>query len=212
MKSFDADAAYGTIVLGVDEVGRGCLAGPVVAAAIKVDESIIDFNVNDSKKVSHAKRAHIHDALITTFEYGIGIVDVEEIDEINILNATKKAMTQALQMIAGHTELPVIVDGNFKPYEATNFFPVIKADSIMTSVAAASIIAKVVRDKIMLEKAQEFPHYGWQTNVGYGTAEHIESILKNGACIHHRKTFLKKLESRSQLALFSKSILGSTTT
>ncbi|MCE2992925.1 MAG: ribonuclease HII [Alphaproteobacteria bacterium] len=195
MQSFEHELKFGELVIGVDEVGRGCLAGPVIAAAVKVDKSIVNFCVNDSKKLSIKKRELIYSALIEHFEYAVGIVDVQEIDSVNILNATKKAMEIAIRSLNPDLSLPIIVDGNTKPFQSDKIHTVIQADALMPSVAAASIIAKVTRDRLMKEKGSLFPHYNWQKNAGYGTKQHIDAILEHGICEHHRHTFLKKIMS-----------------
>lgn len=195
MKSFEHELKFGEVVIGVDEVGRGCLAGPVIAAAIKVDKRIVNFGANDSKKLSPKKRELIYNNLIQHFDYAIGIVEVTEIDSINILNATKKAMEIAIRSLDPAISHPIIVDGNTKPFASDKIHTVIQADAIMPSVAAASIIAKVTRDRLMAEKGLSFPHYNWQQNAGYGTKQHINAILEHGICEHHRRTFLNKIIS-----------------
>jgi ribonuclease HII len=175
-------------VAGVDEAGRGPLAGPVVAAAVILPPKGIPRGIDDSKKLSHADRARLHDRLRACAIVGIGIVEAEEIDTLNIYWATMKAMTLAVEALGcapGH----VLVDGNRLPkwgYAAT---PIVKGDSISLSIAAASIIAKHTRDTIMLAHAEAYPYYGWHSNKGYGAPEHLRALREHGPCPLHRRSF-----------------------
>lgn len=175
------------IIAGVDEAGRGPLAGPVVAAAVIVDRLHYIEGIKDSKKVSKAKRERLAAEIKNKYIYSVGIVNPDIIDQINILEATKQACIRAVD---GLTQSPehILVDGNMK-FQQANYRSIIKGDDKSYSIAAASIIAKVTRDQIMLELAAEYPEYLWHKNSGYGTAAHIEAIRKYGLCKHHRKCF-----------------------
>lgn len=193
---YDFDLEKGNII-GVDEAGRGPLAGPVVAAAVKINEYHDFFEeINDSKKLSEKKREALFDKIIAYCHVGVGIATVEEIDEVNILNATFLAMNRALEDIKKDDfEFDkVLVDGNklIKNYEGEQEF-VIKGDAKSLSIAAASIIAKVTRDRIMLLYAKEYPEYLFEKHKGYGTKIHREILLEKGVLPIHRKTFLKKI-------------------
>lgn len=183
-------------IIGVDEAGRGPLAGPVVAAAAKLkkyDEKL--EKINDSKKLSEKVREELFDVILANFEIGVGIATVEEIDEVNILNATFLAMRRAIAEISEETCFEkVLVDGNHKIRELSlEQEPVIKGDSKSLSIAAASIIAKVTRDRIMVKSDKEYPGYGLAKHKGYGTKAHREAILEKGVKKIHRKSFLKKI-------------------
>ncbi len=179
-------------ICGIDEAGRGPLAGPVVVGAVIMPKDSFIEGVNDSKKVSEKKREKLYD-LITeeAISYGVGIVDQNEIDEVNILNATKHAVTMAIEKLNVKPDL-ILVDAltniNTKgiPYKS-----IIKGDAKEYSIAAASIIAKVTRDRMMYEWDQIYPQYGFAKHKGYGTAAHIAAIKENGPCLLHRKTFIK---------------------
>ena len=184
-------------IIGVDEAGRGPLAGPVVAAVAKLkkyDEKL--DNINDSKKLTEKVREELFDVIMDNFYVGIGIADVKEIDEINILNATFLAMRRAIKQIEKETTFEkVLVDGNHKirEYEGEQE-PVIKGDSKSLAIAAASIIAKVTRDRMMLKTAKLYPEYTFEKHKGYGTKAHREMILEKGPIeTVHRKSFLKKI-------------------
>lgn len=179
-------------ICGIDEAGRGPLAGPVVVASVIMPENSMIEGVNDSKKVSEKKREKLYDLILDeAISYGIGIVGQDEIDEINILNATKKGLTMSLQELTQKPDL-IIVDALSKintlgiPYES-----IIKGDAKCYSISAASIIAKVTRDRIMREWDKIYPQYGFATHKGYGTSSHIKAIIENGPCPIHRKTFIK---------------------
>lgn len=183
---------------GIDEAGRGPLAGPVVAAAVVLslkEEDEIE-GLNDSKKLSQKKREKLcKEIMEKSIDYSIGIATVEEIEEINILKATFLAMQRALE---GLKKKPVycIVDGNRDPNLSIPTDCVIKGDSISASIAAASIIAKVKRDEMMIELDRKYPNYGFSKHKGYGTKFHYEQILKHGITKIHRKSFLKNLEDK----------------
>ncbi len=193
---YNFDMEQGNIA-GVDEAGRGPLAGPVVAAAVKINEYHDFFKeINDSKKLSEKKREMLFDKIISYCHVGVGIATVEEIDRVNILNATFLAMNRALEDLKEDKILfdKVLVDGNklIKGYDGKQEF-VIKGDAKSLSIAAASIIAKVTRDRIMLKYAEEYPEYFFEKHKGYGTKLHREILLEKGALPIHRKTFLKKI-------------------
>lgn len=193
---YNFDMEQGNIA-GVDEAGRGPLAGPVVAAAVKINEYHDFFKeINDSKKLSEKKREMLFDKIISYCHVGVGIATVEEIDRVNILNATFLAMNRALEDLKEDKILfdKVLVDGNklIKGYDGKQEF-VIKGDAKSLSIAAASIIAKVTRDRIMLKYAEGYPEYFFEKHKGYGTKLHREILLEKGALPIHRKTFLKKI-------------------
>ena len=195
---YEFDKTQGVIV-GVDEVGRGPLAGPVVAAAVKFNEYHDFFQeIRDSKKLSEKKREILFDKIITHCHVGIGIATVEEIDDVNILEATFIAMNRAIEDIMKDNIKfdKVLVDGNklIKKYDGKQEF-LIKGDDKSLSIAAASIIAKVSRDKVMLILSKEYPDYFFENHKGYGTKLHREILIKKGALPIHRKTFLKKILS-----------------
>lgn len=176
-------------IFGVDEAGRGPLAGPVVAAAVRLDPDRTPQGLNDSKLLTGERRAELLAELLAAAEIGVGQASVEEIDAINILRATQLAMCRA---IAGLTAPPdhALVDGNAIPPELPCAADaVVKGDGRSLSVAAASIVAKVTRDRIMVELAQQFPGYGWETNVGYSTRAHLEALQSLGPTPHHRRSF-----------------------
>lgn len=184
-------------IAGIDEVGRGPLAGPVVAAAVVLPEDFSILGVDDSKKLSEKRREELF-SLITDncIAYGIGMADHSVIDEINILQATKEAMRKAVaeceKMLEKKLDYLIFDAVEIKdidrPQEA-----VIKGDSKIISVAAASIVAKVTRDRIMVQYAEEYPWYAFEKNKGYGTAAHYEGIREHGICPIHRHTFLKNI-------------------
>lgn len=180
------------IVCGVDEAGRGPLCGPVVAGAVILKEDEFIEGINDSKKISEKKREKIFEEIKEkAIAYGVGIVYQEEIDKINILNATKKAMKMAVENLKVKPDF-VLIDGNQNVNLEMQSEPVIKGDALSISIAAASIIAKVTRDKMLIEDDLKYPEYGFAKHKGYGTKMHIEAIKKYGLCPLHRKTFCKK--------------------
>ncbi len=186
--TFDIELSHAGIVAGIDEAGRGPWAGPVVAAAAILDRNNIPSGLNDSKKLTAAKREALYDIILTEAHTGIGIATVEEIDNLNILQASLLAMRRAFEMLPVKADV-ALVDGNRPPQLSCKVQTVIGGDAKCLSIAAASIIAKVTRDRIMQELAQEFPHYGWEKNAGYGTAAHQKGLAEHGICIHHRKSF-----------------------
>lgn len=183
-------------IAGIDEAGRGPLAGPVVAAAVILPKGCLIEGVNDSKKISEKKRERLYDDIVNNaISFGVGIVDNNVIDEINILNATRQVMHIAINNLEIVPEYILIdaekkVDTNNIPY-----LPIIKGDALSISIAAASIIAKVTRDRIMREYDTIFPEYGFEKHKGYGTKKHIEAIKQYGASKIHRQSFLKNIGS-----------------
>jgi len=190
------DETYEGTVLGVDEAGRGPLAGAVVAGAVIIPEYFSELDeINDSKKLSEKKREKLFEIIMEKCIVGIGISDEKEIDEVNILNATFSAMRKAISQVTEKAEFDVVlVDGNhkIKGYMGKQE-EVIKGDAKSLSIAAASIVAKVTRDRMMLEVAKEFPEYNFAKHKGYGTKLHREILLEKGPCKYHRKSFLKKI-------------------
>lgn len=207
--TFDKDYCA---VLGTDEAGRGPAAGGVFAAAVhfpEVTEGLIsDLScLNDSKKLSAKSREKLYDIVFNASVNSIVCVEVEEIEKINILNSSLKAMKLACKNVIEKAELTdfiTLVDGNklIKNYSHHQKY-IIKGDGQSASIAAASILAKVSRDRYMQNLAQEFPQYGWDRNAGYLTAEHLKAIDKYGLCKYHRPSFLRKhFEKQKQLSLF----------
>jgi ribonuclease HII len=175
-------------VAGVDEAGRGPLAGPVVAAAVILRSDDIPEGLNDSKVLTAARRAALHARLLACAEVGVGIASVEEIDRINILRASHLAMVRALEAL--HPVCHALIDGNMMPRDiACPAEAVVKGDARCLSIAAASIVAKSVRDRIMVDLAQQHPGYGWETNAGYPTPAHRRALENLGATPHHRRSF-----------------------
>lgn len=179
-------------IAGIDEAGRGPLAGPVVVASVIMPEDSMIEGVNDSKKVSEKKREKLYDLIIEeAISYSVAIIGQDEIDEINILNATKKGLTTCVKALDVKPDL-IIVDALNKidtlgiPYES-----IIKGDAKCYSISAASILAKVTRDRIMREWDKVYPQYGFATHKGYGTAKHIAAIKEYGLCPIHRRSFTK---------------------
>ena len=187
------------VLAGVDEAGRGPLAGPVVAAAVIFENGFVIPEVNDSKKLSEKSRERLFDQITASaISYGVGIVEPKEIDRINILQAALKAMKIAVGQLSIKPDL-ILIDGNktFDSEIATQ--TIVKGDSKSFSIAAASIIAKVTRDRIMREAAKTHPRYLWDKNKGYGTKAHFEAIRLHGITELHRKTFLRKLFDEKNL-------------
>lgn len=181
-------------ICGIDEAGRGPLAGPVVVAAVVMPKDSMIEGVNDSKKVSEKKREKLYDQILEeAISYGVGIVDQTEIDRINILNATKAGLTQAVSSLEKKPDVILVdaltgIDTCGIPYRS-----IIKGDAKSYSIAAASIIAKVTRDRIMREWDEIYPQYGFEKHKGYGTAAHIAAIKENGICPLHRHSFIKNI-------------------
>ena len=175
-------------IAGIDEVGRGPLAGPVIAAAVILDRKNIPEGINDSKKITKAKRILLAEKIKENSIYAYGAASEIEIDEINILQASLLAMKRASDRLSV-VPRTTLIDGNFKPDIKNNTISIIKGDSKSVSIAAASILAKVYRDEIMLKYSKQFPEYGFQTNSGYGTKEHLSALKNYGITPIHRKSF-----------------------
>ena len=176
-------------VAGVDEVGRGPLAGPVTAAAVVLDPEHIPEGLNDSKKLTARKREALHDLLVDVAEVSVAHASVEEIDALNILRAAHLAMVRALESLPRKPNY-ALIDGNMIPRGCP--IPaqaVIKGDGLSASIAAASIVAKIRRDRIMMDLAQQYPGYGWETNAGYGSKKHMDALANLGVTPHHRRSF-----------------------
>ena len=181
------------IVCGVDEAGRGPLAGPVYAAAVILPDGLEDMGINDSKKMTEKKRETLFDIIVdNATAYGIGFATEKEIDEINILNATFLAMKRAVEAMGVKPDL-VLVDGNRKPNTGYEEMTLVKGDSKSISISAASILAKVSRDRYMKELAERHPEYKFEQHKGYGTKLHYERIEQYGILPDHRRSFLKKI-------------------
>ena len=177
------------LICGIDEVGRGALAGPVVAAAVILDFKNIPPNINDSKKLSKSSRQTIQNEIFTSaISVGIGSASSTEIDKVNILEATLLSMKRAYKNLNIKPNL-ALIDGNKAPLLDCEIKTVINGDKLSLSIAAASIIAKVYRDKLMVKLDKKFPNYNFKNNVGYGTKEHYNAIKQNGTIIYHRKSF-----------------------
>lgn len=180
-------------VCGVDEAGRGPLAGPVCAAAVILPEGVIIDGVNDSKKLSEKKRESLFNVIREqALSYSIAYATVDEIEEFNILNATMLAMRRAIDGLEIKADYAMI-DGNKIPPIDIDAECIVKGDAKSMSIACASILAKVSRDRLLYKYAEEYPMYGFDKHKGYGTKVHREAILKYGPCPYHRKSFLKKL-------------------
>ena len=181
------------LVCGVDEAGRGPLAGPVYAAAVILPDGLEDLGINDSKKLSEKKREQLFDVICEkAVAYGIGSASEKEIDEINILNAAFLAMKRAIEAMGLEPDL-VLVDGNRKPGTGYEEITIVKGDAKSISIAAASILAKVSRDRYMKELAQKYPEYRFEQHKGYPTKLHYEMIEQYGILPDHRRSFLKKI-------------------
>ncbi|MDO4504138.1 MAG: ribonuclease HII [Clostridia bacterium] len=181
------------LVCGIDEAGRGPLAGPVCAAAVVMPYGTIIDGVNDSKKLTEKKRELLFYTIKEkSLSYGIAFSNEKEIDEVNILNATFLAMKRAVKSLKIQPDL-ILVDGNRLPDFDIPAKAIIKGDSLSHSIACASILAKVTRDRLMKELSKKYPEYGFEKHKGYGTKAHYEAIKANGICEIHRKTFLKNM-------------------
>lgn len=184
------------LVAGVDEAGRGPLAGPVVAAAVILGPDYPQA-VDDSKRLSAKRRATLDLLVRESCAWGVGIVEAEEIDQLNILVATMTAMARAVSNLSeaiGRDPETVLIDGNLTPHGRADGWrwpaqAIVGGDGLEPAISAASIIAKEWRDRLMVEAAQEHPHFGWERNKGYGTAEHMEALRIHGPCPYHRQSF-----------------------
>lgn len=189
--SLETEAQYSgyDLICGVDEVGRGPLAGPVMAAAVILDPQNIPEGLNDSKKLTAKRREALYDLILECADVGFGEASVQEIDEINILQASHLAMVRAVANLKTRPDF-ALVDGKMLP-KALNLpaLGIVKGDAKSVSISAASIVAKIRRDRLMLTLSQQFPGYGWERNQGYPTKEHRESIHRLGITPHHRRSF-----------------------
>ncbi len=180
-------------IAGIDEAGRGPLAGPVVVASVILPQDSMIEGINDSKKISEAKREKLYEIITNeAISYGVGIIYQEEIDKINILQATKKGLTEAIKQMSIKPNVIMVdalsgIDTLGIPYKS-----IIKGDAKCYSIAAASIVAKVTRDRIMREWDKVYPEYGFESHKGYGTAKHIAAIKEYGPCPIHRRSFITK--------------------
>ena len=184
-------------LIGVDEVGRGCLAGPVVACAVFIPPGVDTTEFKDSKKLSKRKREEISEYIKRTCLFGIGEVSPKKIDEINILQATFLAMRIAIDSLdiaeSEKSQHHLLIDGDkFPGYSGISHECVIKGDSLYKCISAASIVAKVHRDKLMSDLSPNFSQYLWKSNSGYGTRDHMDAIEKNGLTDHHRRSFCSR--------------------
>ncbi len=181
------------LLCGVDEAGRGPLAGPVCAAAVILPPNVAIDGLNDSKKLTDKKRRELFPIIQEkAIAFGIGFASEKEIDEINILQATFLAMERAISQLSVRPE-HVLIDGNRNKDFGIPSSTVVRGDSLSASIAAASVLAKVTRDDVMLQMAERYPGYDFEIHKGYGTKAHYEALQKNGPCEIHRMTFLKKL-------------------
>ena len=176
------------ITAGVDEVGRGCLAGPVISAAVILKKGINLRLLKDSKKISFKKRQEISEHIKNNSFYAIGIASVEEILNLNILQASLLSMKRAIERLSVRPDL-TLIDGNFAPKGLKNYKTIINGDEKIKVISAASIVAKVYRDRFMIKLSEKFSNYAWERNFGYGTKAHLEGLKKFGITTHHRKGF-----------------------
>ena len=176
------------ITAGVDEVGRGCLAGPVVSAAVVLKKSINLNLLKDSKKISFNKREEVSEHIKKNSYYALGIASVEEILNLNILQASLLSMKRAIEKLEIKPGI-TLIDGNFAPKGLKNYKTIVNGDEKIKVISAASIIAKVYRDKFMIRLSKKFSNYAWDRNFGYGTKAHFEGLKKFGVTSHHRKGF-----------------------
>jgi ribonuclease HII len=182
-------AVHGGPVAGIDEAGRGPLAGPVVAAAVILDPRRIPEGIADSKQLEPEIREAIYAQIVSdALAVGVGMADVADIDRLNILHATMSAMRKAVDALALRPKV-ALVDGNRLPKLACHGQAVVKGDALCLSIAAASIVAKVTRDRLMTALGAEFPGYGFEKHKGYATAEHQDAIRRMGVTVHHRRSF-----------------------
>lgn len=192
MPDLSLETSLGGVVAGLDEVGRGPLAGPVIAAAVIIDPSTLPARLaaelNDSKKLSARKRDVLAALVLESCAHGFGEASVAEIDSLNILKATFLAMRRAVAAL-GRPIDHALVDGNQVPPLDCAVRCVVGGDGLSLSIAAASVIAKVRRDRLMADLAKQFPGYGWERNAGYGTAQHLDALRRLGPTPHHRTSF-----------------------
>jgi ribonuclease HII len=207
-REFAASFAAGELVVGVDEAGRGPLAGPVVAAAVVLCKPR-PAGLDDSKKLAPERRAVLDDRIRRRCAFGIGVVEVEHIDTLNIFHATMWAMAQAVARLCetlGCDPHQVLVDGNLTPAGRRPEWrwpakPIVGGDALVPCISAASIIAKEYRDRTMREYARQHPHYGWESNKGYGTPEHLRALRIHGPTPLHRKSFAPVAQAELSLEI-----------
>lgn len=186
------------LLAGVDEAGRGPLAGPVVAASVILPKNFHHKEIDDSKKLSHKQREKLFEIITeNAISFSFSVISQTTIDKINILNASLLAMQKSVNKLKPIPEL-VLIDGNKIFNSRLQLIPVVKGDSLSQSIAAASIIAKVIRDRMMNRLAEKYSYYGWEHNKGYPTRQHIEALLKFGPTPVHRKSFLRKIFGEHQ--------------
>ena len=176
------------IIAGVDEVGRGCLAGPVVSAAVIFKKGINLNLLKDSKKISFKKREEISKHIKDNSYFAIGVASVEEILNLNILQASLLSMKRAIEQLSIKPGL-TLIDGNFAPKGVKNYKTIVNGDEKIKVISAASIVAKVFRDKFMIKLSEKFSNYSWESNFGYGTKAHLQGLKKFGVTEHHRKGY-----------------------
>jgi ribonuclease HII len=186
--SFRFERAHPEPCAGVDEAGRGPLAGPVVAAAVILDRRRVPHGIDDSKKLDEPTREALYTRITRIAGWGVGVVDVEEIDRLNIYHATMLAMHRAVDALGVEPGM-VLVDGNALPKWRYPARAIVSGDALSRSIAAASIVAKVTRDRIMHEHHEAWPGYGWRQNKGYGTPQHKAALLRLGPTPLHRRSF-----------------------
>ncbi|HTL10328.1 MAG TPA: ribonuclease HII [Chitinophagaceae bacterium] len=181
----------GVVEAGCDEAGRGCYAGPVFAAAVILPQDFFHPLLNDSKQLTAEERYELRPVIEEkAVDYAVGIVHEPEIDSLNILWASVKAMHLAIEQLKKQKPQLLLIDGNrFKKYKRIPHRCIIKGDGLYASIAAASVLAKTYRDDYMVQLHERYPHYGWNSNKGYGTPVHRKAIEQHGVCVHHRKSF-----------------------
>jgi len=191
LRVYENEYDYCEFICGIDEAGRGPLSGPVVAGAVILPKGCRILYVNDSKKLSEKKRSELYDIIMQeAISVGVGIISPARIDEINILQATYEAMREAIQKLAITPDI-LLNDAVTIPRIDIAQVPIIKGDAKSLTIGAASIIAKVTRDRMMIEYADIFPEYGFEKHKGYGTAAHIQALKEFGPCPIHRRSFIK---------------------
>ena len=188
MPDFALERSCNGPVAGIDEAGRGPWAGPVVAAAVILDPAALPAGLDDSKALSRARRRDLYRQLLGCAEIGVGAASVREIEDMNVLRASLAAMARALAALP-QRPATALVDGNRAPELPCRVETVVRGDSRSLSIAAASIVAKVTRDRIMARLAARHPGFGWERNAGYGTAEHRRALARHGPTAHHRRSF-----------------------
>ncbi len=176
------------VIAGVDEVGRGCLAGPVVSAAVILKKSVNLKLLKDSKKITFKKREDIYEHIKENSYFAIGVASVEEILKLNILHASLLSMKRAINQLLIKPDI-TLIDGNYAPEGIKNYKTIVNGDEKIKAISAASIIAKVYRDRLMIKLSEEFSNYAWERNFGYGTKAHLKGLKKFGVTTHHRKGF-----------------------